>query len=344
MNVIALRSAMKLFKHKWRGNSWVRITNACIGMGKSPILTRVLIGLMTVEVVFQQLWILDMPTHPDEAVFLGVGKELLEGQTLYVETWDHKPPTIYLITAAIVRWSQLFGGSEVLWARVLILGFNLLSFGLILMLFRGEERGISLLIGLLFLWFNLYWQGGYFLAEPMVVSVFFLVWYWMSQASTSLLEWLMIGFVVGGMFWLKQMAIPLMIVVGLEVWKKQQSSVLLSFGGGVLTSMIVMGGWLWWFSDLSAGLNAIVWFNLLNYPPDPLSITMLKLPRIMAPAMIAIFISVIYLIKYRMISIGVGFVLLLPILLSRPYHHYWILILPLLIVSLNLHRPTTDQS
>ncbi len=48
------------------------------------------------------------PLAMDQALFAVIGRGLLRGDRLYVDLWDHKPPAIYLVYAALQR---VFGGS-----------------------------------------------------------------------------------------------------------------------------------------------------------------------------------------------------------------------------------------
>lgn len=356
-------------------NSWVRIDRLIASNGILKLFQWLFICVLTTLIVVQQALMFRMPIHNDEAVFLRVGRDLANGRKLYVDTWDHKPPAIYLLAALILDISQRAFGTEIVWARMVILVVNMISFVLIMLLFMGEhnlgqvmvslwkrlsattvqlnrsldfarddrlnypngsarETAVALLVGLLFLWLNLYWQGGYFLAEPMVICVFFGVWYWMNREKVTGWEWLIIGIMVGGMFWLKQMAIPLMIVIGLQAWRQCSFGKFILFIAGGFASLAGLWIWLWQMSDVRAGMDAIVWFNLLNYPPETLNSTLKQLPSIMAPAVVLLIFGLFWVVRYRMKHIGMGLALMLPILLSRPYHHYWILLLPLLILSI----------
>jgi 4-amino-4-deoxy-L-arabinose transferase-like glycosyltransferase len=57
----------------------------------------------------------DTPWYLDENIYLSVGYGLTNGQLLYEDIWDNKPPLIYLVYAL----SYLLGGSQIIITRVI---------------------------------------------------------------------------------------------------------------------------------------------------------------------------------------------------------------------------------
>src|SRR5262245_37981932 len=83
----------------------------------------------------------------DQALFAVIGEGLLRGDRLYVDLWDHKPPAIYVLYAAIIRlfghsaWGIDFAGLLAAIATALLLrSFVAIRFG----------RGAGLLAGILY--------------------------------------------------------------------------------------------------------------------------------------------------------------------------------------------------
>ena len=68
-----------------------------IGFAALPIL---LLCIFAVALTAERLLVPQMPLSPDSTAYAIIGHELLNGQTLYTDIWDHKPPLIYIAYAA----------------------------------------------------------------------------------------------------------------------------------------------------------------------------------------------------------------------------------------------------
>lgn len=321
-------------------NSWVRIDKLLTSKNASQVLRGLSILVLMVLIVVQQTLMFTMPMHDDEAVFLRVGRDLTKGQKLYVDTWDHKPPAIYLLAQFIVVMADHLHFDPLTLARVIIMLINFCSTAfLYLIIIRSHNKFFGIFLAGIFMLLMYWWHGGYFLAEPIVVGLFLSIWWWHEKSSHSHWESLLLGMLTGYLFWWKQMAVPLMIVIGLKVWQKQNMRSLLFFSLGVLLNVFILFLFLWIWSDIHTGLDAILWFNLLNYPPELLDITLRHLPQIAWPALGLIILAMVEVVRLRQIAVGLGMISVLPLLLTRPYHHYWLLFLPLLLLSVSRHAP-----
>jgi 4-amino-4-deoxy-L-arabinose transferase-like glycosyltransferase len=69
----------------------------------------VLLLIFAAALVAERLIVPLMPLSPDATAYAIIGHGLLEGQTLYTDIWDHKPPIIYITYAAA---ELLFGYSQ----------------------------------------------------------------------------------------------------------------------------------------------------------------------------------------------------------------------------------------
>ena len=72
-------------------------------------------GVLRIPSLFEPLW------YGDEAVYLTVAREMLRGDLLYVDIFDHKPPALYYLTAGFLA---VFGQSVATF-KVLALVFSI---------------------------------------------------------------------------------------------------------------------------------------------------------------------------------------------------------------------------
>ena len=74
-----------------------QLTKLKIGLAALPIiLLLVFAAVLTVD----RLIVPQMPLGPDATAYAIIGHGLLNGQSLYTDVWDHKPPVIYIVYAA----------------------------------------------------------------------------------------------------------------------------------------------------------------------------------------------------------------------------------------------------
>jgi len=66
----------------------------------SVAIPAVLLAVLAATLIFDRLIVPQMPLSPDSTAYALIGHELLNGQTLYTEILDHKPPIVYIVYAA----------------------------------------------------------------------------------------------------------------------------------------------------------------------------------------------------------------------------------------------------
>lgn len=72
-----------------------------IGFAVIPyVLPFVLLFACAAILAFDRFFVPQMPLSPDATAYAIIGHELLNGQSLYNDIWDHKPPVIYITYAA----------------------------------------------------------------------------------------------------------------------------------------------------------------------------------------------------------------------------------------------------
>lgn len=140
------------------------------------LLIMVLIVLIHVSPVYQPL------PRRDSGVFLYTGWRWLEGEIPYMDTWDHKPPMIFLINALglLVSNSSRWG----VWAIELVaLSFaSVLSFGMFRRAFDRISSFLTVFLWLFTLVFMLY--GGNLTTEYTLPFQFGCLWlFWDAEVS-----------------------------------------------------------------------------------------------------------------------------------------------------------------
>ncbi len=83
--------------------------------------------LAAAALVVMRLHAFGLPLEPDECNYAYIGSRLLAGDRLYVDVWDHQPPAVFALFAAV---SAIFGEGTLVF-RVMSLLFSLASLMLI---------------------------------------------------------------------------------------------------------------------------------------------------------------------------------------------------------------------
>lgn len=172
-----------------------------------------LIALLYVAI--RALPTLTYPIDRDQGTYCLIGQGLLDGQQLYRDLWDNKPPGIFYIFAVIVKvfgpvmWSV--GVVDILW----LLGFSCL-------LFRFAERYLGTGEAVLGVVIHANWHvqaGNWWAAQPetflllFVLASFFLM---ADAARWPKLRPLAAGLLFGAAFWVKYNAVaflPFLLVL-----------------------------------------------------------------------------------------------------------------------------------
>ncbi len=107
--------------------------------------------------------------YGDEGIYAAVGSEVVSGKKLYTETWDHKPPLIFLIFAAAdaVGWP-----AGLVLLKALSIGFGVLTIFMVNYLLKDKVNNLPRFISLLFLSFFLgstMLEGNVFNAEVIFI-------------------------------------------------------------------------------------------------------------------------------------------------------------------------------
>lgn len=97
----------------------------------------------SVVLIALRLHALNLPLETDEANYAYIGGRLLVGDLLYEDVWDHQPPGIFVLCAAVI---SIFGDEPVVF-RGLALTFSLLSLTFIYLLIRATANRWTACVG-----------------------------------------------------------------------------------------------------------------------------------------------------------------------------------------------------
>lgn len=259
------------------------------------------------------------PVHQDEKVFLAVAKAITVGKYPYKDIADNKPPGIYYLLALGYR---VFGEGK--WYRVFVIISNIVSAW-----FIGKLTKSWIMPAIFFILLP-YYQGEFALTE-----VFMLPWllgstlYLMKPNQTFVA-----GLWLGMAFLFKQTALVNLLAGLMVVPRKDISKLFLGF-----CVMPILAYGLMAIKVSPEVINDNVGLNLImSYTPVPVLETLKQLPALVWPLSIFI-ILLLDTIYMRYIRNGLVYysimvcLLAIPLLLYRPYHHYWIQFLPYLLIA-----------
>ncbi len=210
---------------------------------------------------------------PDSGTFQYVGHRLLEGQVLYVDVWDQKPPLIYYINALGV-W--LGGGGR--WG-VWFLSFCAVASAVLLSV-TLLRRAFGLVIALLMtgMWLLAYFQlidDGNMTEEfalPLQFAALWLAWQVETERAGEY-GWrgFWIGVLVGLIFFLKSNMIGVGLAICLYIlfqawskrdWRNAVRQLAPMMGGAVLVAVVLLGA-LWWQGALEEFLAIVLQYNVI---------------------------------------------------------------------------------
>lgn len=99
-----------------------------------------------IVLVLFRLHAFDLPLETDEANYAYIGGQLLEGDRLYVDVWDHQPPGVFVLFAGAIK---IFGDSPLVF-RWLATAFSLASLALIFAILRRISGQPAAILGVIF--------------------------------------------------------------------------------------------------------------------------------------------------------------------------------------------------
>lgn len=213
-------------------------------------------GILEIVVVVLGVLFVLIPTSPinmplayrDSGVFLYTGQRILQGETPYLDVWDHKPPVIYYLNAL----GLLLGGGTRwgVWGIELISLFlaSLIGYNLVKKTFGVFPSILTLYLWLLSLTSLI--QGGNLTSEYALPLQFACLWLAYDANKHGFFSWrgFLIGVFTSVLFFTKQnlvgvgLAIILYLVVSRSnnrLFKKLSSELLIIFLGGLSFLLII---------------------------------------------------------------------------------------------------------
>ncbi|MFA4967310.1 MAG: glycosyltransferase family 39 protein [Candidatus Margulisiibacteriota bacterium] len=191
---------------------------------KSRIILLVLFIL--VLQVFLRLPFLLSPLDRDEGLYGYMGQRILAGEIPYRDVFDHKPPVVYYIYAAVIK----FSGGSTLAIRTFTMLYGLLTtlavFGAGLFLFGV---GGGLLAALIFAVFSggPFIQGAFSNTEPfMLLPMVLALLFFLKAAKTKNSGWYFLAGLMSGLaFMIKQVSIfNFLVLLGCSIWEPEAKS------------------------------------------------------------------------------------------------------------------------
>lgn len=287
------------------------------------------------------------PLSEDEGVFLTIANQINKGFLPYADYFDHKPPGIYYFFALVIG----VVGNSLLFARLAIALINLATVYLLFkigskFLTEFQRYYLLLIFGIL----CILYQGFYVLTEPLMV--FFLVFSFfvlikIFEKTSNLLVFIC-GILIGIATIFKQPAILNAVATGFVIYylpgykvKQKKLLILLVFFTGLIVP--------WTFPLIYFGsegiivdsINQIFIINITSYNPDNFYTYLKELPFLILPVLT--FLPLLGLAAKNLFTrfkndtkvgdriVFLSFVMIIagiPAVFFRPYHHYWLQIVP----------------
>jgi 4-amino-4-deoxy-L-arabinose transferase-like glycosyltransferase len=304
---------------------------------------RAILILLTITAVLISLSGLLYPFHHDEGIFLTIAEQAANGAVPYRDVFDHKPPGIYFTFAPFIRILGTGPG----WPRIVMIGINVLSAYLMYIISQTVvSRKWAIFGSLGYLIFVPVFQGQFVLTEPLVVLTSLGVFYGMINfLKTGREKWLVIaGILAGTAIAYKQSgvvtlgALLITLLSSPKVTKLNRGRQILIAAGGALIPLLVIGGYFLFQDSLPQAWYAMVSFHAASYRPASLMASLWAVPPIILP-IFSLWIIIIYMVYKRELKhsstliYSLSTILLsIPFVLFRPYHHYWLPIVPYLIL------------
>lgn len=278
--------------------------------------------LIVLALIFFSLF---KPISQDEGVFLTIGRGITSGKIPYLDFFDHKPPGIYYLFAALF---PLFG-KNILFYRIFLWTINIISAFLIAKIAQKYLEKEGIIAGLIYLYLLLYFEGNYLIAEPFV-AFFTLLSLWV-LLSEKRWKYFWSGASIAMAILFKQTAIIGLAILVTYIFVKEKS--LKKVGQFLLPiamSVIFLIMWMWQKGALAEAYNQIIVLNLTSYPVARVSDFFAGIKDSFTRTWWIWIAAIFGILKYgKDKKLLLAFLLLpIPPFLVRGYPHYWIQILP----------------
>ncbi|MBW6465242.1 MAG: glycosyltransferase family 39 protein [Brevefilum sp.] len=205
----------------------------------------ILVTLVILSALYFYPYAMEVP-HRDSGIYLYLGRELLDGKTIYREVWEHKPPFIFYINAL----GLFLGGGSGWGVWGVEVAFLIMTVFLSYFLLRQVFKPItSLLITTAAYLAAFQYMSGNFTEEYALLFSAAIVFIFLSPGikTRQLRQYFIIGILTGILFNIKQTYIDVAIAIGLLLFaemiiEKQwlNFKVLVSIGiGFIIPNMFV---------------------------------------------------------------------------------------------------------
>ncbi len=272
----------------------------------------------------------------DEGVFLTIAHFWGNGQIPYKDFFDHKPPGIYILLFPIAKiFTQIFT------ARMVIIFVNLLSSIFIYKIICQKlSKKQAIFPSIIFFWMMYIFQGFLIETEPLMAFALIVSYYFFIKSKNNLRYIILVGLFSGVAFLFKQPAAINILVYSLFYFiKKNHHKIKLTkialYVFGIFISILPVC--LYFIPKVGIeNLYYQIFVSNFTYPS-------LKNNQIIAPLIFSlpiIFLTLLQIdkkIKQTKWSdqdfLLIFFILFpLPLLIFRTYPHYWLQIVPFLII------------
>lgn len=269
--------------------------------------------------------VLTKPITQDEGVFLAIGKYLSQGQVLYQDIFDHKPPGIHLMLAGLFA---IFGTS--IWAAKAMLILSVL--GSTILVKNISERlkdGSGWYAAGIFAFLMTQFEGYFLIAEPFMLFPLLLAT-WIFLRANRTWPWLFTaGALLGISVLFKQTAVFSVVpIMGLALMRSKRG--LLPVLVGLIAPWFFAALWLLSHGALDQAWHQVVRLTLTEYPAEPITFVLAALKNNFwwtLPIWILAILAWRPDFKHKRL-IWALVLLPLPLMFYRHYPHYWVQVLP----------------
>ena len=310
-----------------------------------PVLLKYQWILLVIGILFSLGASMVYPMHPDEKVFIKVAETMVAGGAPYRDIFDNKPPGIYLLLMPFVA---MFGSNLTI-LRLIPFVLNIVIGLLLYFICRTIlSRREGVLIAFLYLIISPFYQANFIVTEvPMTVCLLVgtrLAWMWHNNGASREVFW--VGFWLGMAILFKQTAaiyslvMPILLLYPPKSYFTRKSLLLLGlYLAGLLVPITMIVLYLISHNSLAVSYSQIIEYNIQSYPNSSLSVMVNFIPHLLFPIVLLwvfmkVFVKRAKMKAYHLYFISLFLLASIPLLLFRPYHHYWIPVLPYLLLLL----------